>query len=450
MKLGPPGYLLPDGECYTEELCCAIVFYPDKEEYRRALLGSIVYLSNWLAWERDADKRGKDAAKAWKLAVECTMECWNMKCLEDLIADVASIKTLMETKKDCCDDNISYYPTEEPTSTIQPFAGDPPELYGETEISDWEEWREHVCYNAHAYVDYLVGSSGQLKEAVGVSSIFIGFISATLALLAFSGIGLPIAFTVAAAVVIGLTLSATTLTFADTADDIEAAREEIVCTIINGYDLPGAIETALSSGTDWDLFYQFVDYEAALAIIHEGGYGTEFLPTETRDDCGCVVDVLFLFSYDADSEGFDCSALGQPRWVSPDHVQFHPDTDTGPRSCLFWEWVDLSTTFSFGLPAEYDQVRWKFRLHTGGGDFRQWEWYIRVYGANDQDLEQTVTFEAKDWEVDVWHDVIWNLPRVMNTGGAQNLRAIKIWMQRHQEPTHGQRFHFDEFGFYKK
>lgn len=134
-----PGYLLPDGECYTDELACTLVFYPDKEEYRRALLGSLVYLTKWLAWERDDEKRGQDAARAWKLALECTLECWQMACLETLIADVEQIRKLLETKKDCCDVNVTYFPTEEPSTEITPLIGDPPEFYGETAISSWEE-----------------------------------------------------------------------------------------------------------------------------------------------------------------------------------------------------------------------------------------------------------------------------------------------------------------------
>ena len=67
------GYLLPDGEAFTEEMACALVFYPDKKEYRQALGGSLGYLSTWLAWERDDDKRGSDAAREWKIALVMTM-----------------------------------------------------------------------------------------------------------------------------------------------------------------------------------------------------------------------------------------------------------------------------------------------------------------------------------------------------------------------------------------
>jgi hypothetical protein len=50
------------------------------------------------------------------------------------------------------------------------------------------------------------------------------------------------------------------------------------------------VEDALGSGIDWDLFYQFIPYESAMSIIYEGGHDSEFLPTETRDDCFCMTE----------------------------------------------------------------------------------------------------------------------------------------------------------------
>lgn len=283
------GYLLPDGEAFTDEMACTLVFYPDKPEYRQALGGSLGYLATWLAWERDADKRGQDAARAWKIALELTMECWEMACFEELTNDVASILTLLQNKKDCCDDSLTYLPQTEVETEIDPGVGDPPDYYGETAITDWDDWEEHVCFNAHAYVDYLTSIGYQLMQASQTSAIVIGLIAAGLALLSFSGIGLPIAFGLAAGIVSGIVLGGTITTFDDTASDIEAARDEILCALISGGDLADVVETALSSDTAWDLFFQFIDYDSAVAVIHEGGYDGEYLPTDTRDDCECVL-----------------------------------------------------------------------------------------------------------------------------------------------------------------
>jgi hypothetical protein len=443
----PPGYLLPEGDAYTEELCCALVFYPDKVEYRRALLGSIVYLSNWLAWERDSEKRGKDAAEAWKLAVECTMECWNMRCLEDLIADVAQIRSLMETKKDCCDENVTYFPTEEPTTEIEPGVGDPPEFYGETAIADWDDWSEHVCYNAHAYVDHLISTSGQLKEAVAVSSIFIGIVAAALALLAFSGILLPIVFAEAAAVVTLIVALATVSTFADTAEDFENARNSIMCAILTGGSLPDAVESALSSGSDWDLFYQFVDYDAAIAIIYEGGYETDYLPSETRDDCECVLgDAHFVFRWPVDIQGFDSSPLSAG-WNAGGHLRITPDSTMVYRSDRWWTWANLAIEHSFSLPVQYDRVVFKFYNDGAAGSPVRHIWTIRIYDG-DNLSQVSELYDTDDFTDEEWHEIIWDLDDVYESG-TNGVEAIYIRMYRYSTGN-GQQVLIDDFGVYKK
>lgn len=442
---GHPGYLLPDGECFTEEMACALVFYPDKPEYRRALFGSLVYLSTWLAWERDADKRGKDAARAWKDAVDLTVECMNMACLEELIADIAAIRNLMETKKDCCDTNISYYPIDEPTTDIEPGVGDAPEFYGETEITDWDDWAEHVCYNAHKYVDYLKDTSEQLQEAVSLSSIFIGLIGATLGLLAFSGLLLTVPFALAAGVVAGLVLLATSSTFQDTSDDFESAREDIVCAILNGASLSAAVEAALLSGTDWDLFYQFVDYDSAIAIIYEGGWGTEYLPEETRDDCVCEVGELLLFTFDDDVEDWSGGTLIY-EWNAGEFIEIRRSNDSSWGQTQMHNWGDLETRFGFSGPEEYDQLRFKWYNHKGSGSAMRWKFYFKIVG--DQNTYVSPEIDSNDYTDSEWHETIFNMDKVYESG--ENHDAIHMWMFMYSAPVQGQRIHLDDFGLYKK
>lgn len=444
---GHPGYLLPDGDAYTEELACCLVFYPDKPEYRRALLGSLVYLSTWLAWERDSEKRGKDAARAWKNAVDETLECWNMACLEELIADVATIRALMETKKDCCDENVTYFPTEEPTTEIVPWVGDAPDYYGETAVTDWDDWAEHVCYNAHNYVDYLKSTSYELMTAVNVGSIFLGLISSALVLLAFSGIGLPIAFGLAAAVVTGIALGATATTFSGTAAAFETARDEIVCAIVAGNSLAAAVEDALGSGTDWDLFYQFVDYDSAVAILYEGGYDTDYLPSQTRDDCVCEADARFVFTWPTDIDGFTAAAL-TILWVSGQYVTSTPSNTAQWKQEDFWPWDDLATRFSFSLPVSYDQVRIKFYNHPGSGAPVRHLFHLKITDGDDL-MQTSEEYDTNDFAPSEWHQIIWNLDQTYYSGTGSN-KALDIRMYRYSAVGGGQRLWLDDFGVYKK
>lgn len=435
-----PGYLLPDGECYTDEMACTLVFYPDKQEYRRALLGSIVYLSNWLAWERDSEKRGKDAARAWKNAVEQTLECWTMTCFEELMADVARIRTLMETKKDCCDDNVTYYPTEQPITEIEPEVGDPPEFYGETAVADWDEWLEHVCYNAHKYVDYLKDTASQLQEAVGVNSIYMGLIAAALAVLSFSGIGLPIAFGLAALVVTGVALSATVLTFGDTADDFEDARQSIVCALYTGQSLANAVETALSSGTDWDLFYQWIDYEAATAIIYEGGWNDEYLPTEKRSDCDCESFGHFEFTFDADADGFVPPPLPS---YTPNHIFISPSSSAQWQAGRWWTWDALETRFSLSLPITVDQLKVNIWLN-GSYPAQRFLWQFRIYGTSET-VQISPEYDSDDFADNEWVEQVWNFDTPIISGDTEKAIYIRVYRFINQS---GSWIGFDDLGVY--
>lgn len=312
----PPGYPLPDGELGNDEIVCQLVYLPDRPEYWQALLGAIHYMSTWLAWERDGGKRGKDAAANWREAFELTMGCWRMACLEDLQQDVSDIRDLLANRKDCCDDNVTYNLQDDIGTEIDPGVGDPPDFYGETAVTDWDDWSEHVCYNAHLYVDNLVNMASQMEGAVAQSSIYIGLIAAALAVLSFSGIGLPIAYLLAASVVAGLVLTASSSTFDSSAEDLEDARELLICALLLGGDLAGEVEDALSSDASWDLFYQFVDYSSATAAIYEGGYNQDYLPTETRSDCMCT-------------QGYELYILPAPGGVIDDQTHFSPINSAG-------------------------------------------------------------------------------------------------------------------------
>lgn len=281
----PPGYPLPAGELGEDELVCQLIYLPDRPEYWQALYFALHYFTTWRAWERGLDKRGKDAAANWRVAFELTSECWRMTCLEDLTTTVEDILELLQTKKDCCDDNVHYLPTEEVGTEIDPGVGDPPENYGETPVEDWDEWNQYLCYSAHKYVDYLAHTGSEMFFLMEVGTIGLGVVAAFLALLAASGVGLPIAFGTAVAIVGGIALLGTITTFLNSAEAIESARDNIVCAIMLNGDLAGAVETALSSGIDWDLWYSWVPYDTAKAIMYEGGHDGEYLPAELRDDC---------------------------------------------------------------------------------------------------------------------------------------------------------------------
>lgn len=284
---------MPDGELGEDDIACTVVFYPDRTEYRAALQGSLAYLATWIAWEKDSQKRGKDAAENWRETYELTTECWRMGCFEQLTEDVTNILLLLQNKKDCCDDNLTYGPPTEHETDIDPGVGDPPDYYGETAISDWEEWEEHVCFNAHAWVDELIRQAETISTALSVGGIVIGLVAAALALLAYVATGgfiyAPSVMLIARALIAG----ATDTMFDQAAEDIGDNRAEIICALLQGGSVSDAVESALSISATWTLFFEHVDYDTATAIIHEGGRGEVYLPADKKFDCvDCAYPLL--------------------------------------------------------------------------------------------------------------------------------------------------------------
>lgn len=322
-----PGYLLPEGEAYTAEFCAMLVCYPDKPEYRQALLGTLTYLGTWLAWERDTLKRGKDAARAWKEANSHTLECLEMGCLDSLINDVQTIRVLLQNKKDCCDTSVTYGNQPEVTTTIDPGVGDPPAFWGETPITTWEDWEGYVCYHAHAYVDKLVSMAQQMEYAIDNSVWFLGLVAGALALLSFTGIGLPISFAVGATV-LGLMAALSSGAFDGVDDTLESARDDIVCAIMLGGDLSAVIMATLGEfSIAWTTFFTFIDYGSAQAIIYEGGYNGEYLATETSDECDCVAPTGIYLTGVGGIQTYISDDLGGSWTLIQDYGQIAFDTE---------------------------------------------------------------------------------------------------------------------------
>jgi len=373
-----PGYPLPDGELGDDDLVCQLVYLPNRDEYWRALLGGLHYFTTWLAWERDDDKRGKDAAANWRLAFEKTMECWRMACLEDLENNVAAILALLQGKKDCCDGNVTYLPQSEYTTDIEPEVGDPPDYYGETAVTDWDDWLEHVCYNAHLYVDHLVHQAEQINDAIGVGMLSMGLIGSGLALLSFGPLGIPAAFAIVSTTLFGL-IAASALTFDDKAEDIEDARDDIVCALINGTSLRDAVEDAVgSTSLEWTLFYSIPDYESAQAIIYEGGADGKFLPSELRDDCSCELPSMLTFTFDSDLQSWASSGFYGFAWnASLQAAQGIANTNATWRSAQVAGSV-FYTLSGLSSPQYIRKVRYRVRLDTNGDPQKDCQFKVRI------------------------------------------------------------------------
>jgi hypothetical protein len=158
MMSGPPGYPLPAGDLGEDNLVCQLVYLPDRPEYWQAFLGALHYMTTWRAWERDADKRGKDAASNWREAFELTIGCWRMTCLQDLQDDVAAILAIMEMGNPCCDDQ-DITGGDRYTDRVEDGEGDVPQNIIDAgyadDAADWAGFDDYKCMVSHVIVAQL-------------------------------------------------------------------------------------------------------------------------------------------------------------------------------------------------------------------------------------------------------------------------------------------------------
>jgi len=367
------GYLLPEGEAYTDDRECLILFYPNKDEYRRALFGALDYFGTWIAWERDEDKRGKDAARAWAECVELTRECIEMGTCDTLLELLEKIEKNTRT---CCGETtyVSYQDNVVITTVITPGIGAPPGTYGETAVTDWDEWLEYVCYHAHLYVDDLVATAEKLDLAMSVGGYVLDFIAHLFSLVQWRYVEevIPVNFSVIQAVFNALGEGAIDNEFETLADDFETYRSEIVCALIQGTSLEEAIQDIVGSGILWTAYYQWLNYDTTQAIIYEGeveGYG--YLPPVKRSDCECE---------------FVPEAIPGYTWEVPDYDTFQPTTNIDSKFAA-WDPVTgiytLSVTLLGGTGGEFAAVwdpwdgleafrhayAWKLIAYSGDGDW---------------------------------------------------------------------------------
>lgn len=284
------GYLLPAGEAYTEDMLCCFVFVPNKDEYRRAFFGSLDYFGTWLAWERDADKRGQDAARAWKLANEFTRECWEMGTCDLMIEKLDELIAL-QGGITCCPSPqyITYNDNRVETTTIVVGVGDAPDYYGETAVTDWDDWKQYVCYHAHVLVDDLINAANKIDSLLdtGIWALDAYLWMVRQIVFREGGWEIPIDLSWAGTIFKAI-LQGGAGYFEIIADDIEAGRDDIVCSLINGTSLRDAVESVIGEYLAWDLFYQFMDYDTAQAVIYNGGIdGIGYLTPIQREDCEC-------------------------------------------------------------------------------------------------------------------------------------------------------------------
>ncbi|MCK4962633.1 MAG: hypothetical protein KAS19_09105 [Anaerolineales bacterium] len=197
------GYPLPSGDAYTDDLACIMLMYPNKPEYRQALMSAYFYFGNWLAWERDPQKKGADAALAWKEAIEATLECIEMNACETIIELLTDIRA--NTGVYCCD-VVDISDGDQYTDEVEDGVGDVPQNIIDAgyadDAADWDGFYDYKCMISHLMVENLKGSTGMILARLDTAE------AALVTVAAVAAIALAIATAGGAILVYGVALSA--------------------------------------------------------------------------------------------------------------------------------------------------------------------------------------------------------------------------------------------------
>lgn len=395
------GYLLPPGDAYTEDLACALVIYPDKDEYRRALVGSLVYLGTWLAWEGDAGKRGKDAARAWKDANELTLECMSMNYCQAILDKLDEISSRLGMAS-CCDGNtyVNYNDMTIVTTTIIPGVGAAPTTWGESEeIVDWDEWREYVCGAAHDYVDDLVSKAEDLARVAASGVYTLDFVAYVISVLTYriKIIPVPVNELVIQPLAKWLIDNIGEMDFEAQAQEFEDNRDEIVCSLVLGLSLEDYVHAAVIDDLMWTYFYSNIDYDSTTSAIYLGEVESHgYLTPMQSAVCSCeypMEEHQIIRNPDLN--------LGWGDWtVETPYVWASTQVNIGDEYATNDKFISAD---SVAVSSGYTKLQVKTTCYHNGS--RDSTWYFTFYRASDDAVIHTV-YQVCDQKDGQFHEMV--------------------------------------------
>jgi hypothetical protein len=326
------GYLLPSGDATEDELECCLVFYPARDEYRRALMGSLDYLATWIAWERDSEKRGKDAAASWKLANIQTWECCSMGFCDDLATTLQELLAATQALECCGEQDITD--GRQYTDEIEDGVGDVPQNIIDAgyadDAADWDGFNDYKCMISHLAVDHVESFFREIAPHISDTGIVIGGVGVVGALVGaiLTVAGLPIS----AGIIIALGAAAAIWTWIvtegrqaveDLADEIAANHDALACAIYEGDGVTDAVSDfndevdSLFSGTD-AVAIKSINIEPQLRAMYAGRYDQEDIAQSLADKGYATSSYTCICEEDPPPSGY--------------HLEFPPGTPS-------WQWL---------------------------------------------------------------------------------------------------------------
>lgn len=243
------GYPLPDGDAFEDDVECLMVFIPARDEYRRAFRSALDYFSNWVAWQRDTEKRGRDAAHSWELANYQTWECYDMNVCTTMLSLLTEIRD--NTGIYCCDP-VDISEGDQYTDEVTDGVGDVPQNIIDagyaTGVSDWTGFDDYKCIISHLMISNMKAQTEKILSYTDTAGAIAGGVAALAAIAAviLTGGGAVLVF----GIILGIVGAAGLYTafaelgeagLSDLVDDLETNHDEMACAVYNADGSAGAV-----------------------------------------------------------------------------------------------------------------------------------------------------------------------------------------------------------------
>jgi hypothetical protein len=395
------GYLLPSGDATEDELECCLVFYPARDEYRRALMGSLDYLATWIAWERDSQKRGQDAAASWKLANIQTWECCSMGYCDDLLTTLQELLAAVKSQETCCGDQDitdgKWY-----TDEVVDGVGDVPQNIIDagyaTDAGDWAGFADYKCMISHLAVDHVESFFREIAPHISDTGIVIGGVGVVGALIGgiLTLVGLPIS----AGIIVALGAAAAIWSWItsegrdaveDLADEIATNHFALACAIYQG---DGVSDSVADFNDEVDALFSPLNAIAIKAIVLEPQLRAMYAGRYEQED---IAQSLADKGYDVYSYSCFCDEE-----LEPNQLLHNPELTVGPGWYVDTPFVQMATQVDIGeeylpqdkfisvfsLVMDAGMTKLQLKVNAFSHAVRENTWYLRVYRASDAGLVQ--------------------------------------------------------------
>jgi hypothetical protein len=306
-----PGYKLPE-VIEPEENCCICIPIPNDFNHKMAFLGQLDELGYWWNWERDPDKKGREAAAVWRKIVECIREEMDMSgcgCGDDKPTNTR-INPETGLYEVSYDGGITWEPSpgDDPRSSgtvFPPIAGDPGDALR--------------CVGANSALGFLQDVQAQELAGLEANATIADFIQLLTTVL--GAIGIFFAFVPSAiAAMLGFVVN---FFGHKIAADFEAAFtealwDELFCILYCHIEDDGSYTEAGWQAVKGDLDNDISNYGLGWMYNHINLIGTVGLTNAARSsyvgtrDCGqCdACDWCYEFDFTIDEQGWTAEPWG--------------------------------------------------------------------------------------------------------------------------------------------